>query len=74
MAYVKAIALALGVALLIGAATAATEAFRSALAALAPGERATVYAIAIAGAVNCSAFFILLFVLTCPPEAGRNLV
>lgn len=62
MAYAKAILGAVVAALLLGAATGASEVFRAAVAHLSPADKATIYAASISGAVNCAAFFILVFV------------
>jgi hypothetical protein len=62
LAYVKAVLVAFAAALFLGAATGATQLFRAALAHLPPADKATVYAASISEAVNCAAFFIIVFV------------
>jgi hypothetical protein len=62
MAYARAVVTAIAAGLLLGAGIGAFDAFTGALARLRPEDRATVLAWAISEAMNCAAFFVLVFV------------
>jgi membrane protein implicated in regulation of membrane protease activity len=61
MAYVKAVIAALLGALLLGAGTGVVEVLTGAVARLRPEDKAVVYAVGISVAMNCAAFFVLVF-------------
>lgn len=62
MAYVKAVIASLLGALLLGAGTGVVEVLTGAVARLRPEDKAVVYAVGISVAMNCAAFFVLVFV------------
>lgn len=62
MAYVKAVIAALLAGLLLGAGTGLIEVLTGAVARLRPEDKAVVYAVGISVAMNCAAFFILVFI------------
>ncbi len=62
MAYVKAVIASLLGALLLGAGTGVVEVLTGAVARLRPEDKAVVYAVGISVAMNCAAFFVLMFV------------
>jgi membrane protein implicated in regulation of membrane protease activity len=62
MAYVKAVLGALVAALVLGAGTGAVEVLTGAVARLRSEDKAVVYAVGVSVAMNCAAFFVLVFV------------
>lgn len=62
MSYVKAVIGAVLAALLLGAGAGAVEVLTGAVARLRPEDKAVVYAVGVSVAMNCAAFFVLVFV------------